>query len=762
MGKNIRQALSVMVAILVLSSTYINITSFGLASTTSKAYEQFGPRVKNLIFKFYADFSSLFEALENGEIDIADEILPQDLVKKWTQSPYNEYINVVAFNASDMVSLDVNNNETLPNGEPNPCHDPDFRHALAHLVDREYAVSIIWEGFAQPLYIPIPLSKSEWINWSCWNTHPYSIDEAKRILDEAGYVDWDGNGIRNMPNNGPDVVLDVVCRADDPKRYMLAEKFCGDLSAAGIGYNLIPVDSTGAHQRVFVDRDFHIYTAAWLDLGDVVDFWLYITSPTFYCQINDTILRNFVENAFHAMSLCRAVYYMKLAQQRFVEINPLLPVLSLIHFMAHRKYYGPWVNEEQFRDREWQGVVCKQGVGICTFWTFLNVHPNGFEAPSDAKFRCGVLNWSIWKKINPIYGPLGFSHHCSDANKCAFLNLIYENLITVNPFWQIDYGPWIAYQWDMGLWSDPWLPVVRGTYVTYKIRDDIYWHDGEKMTVEDLRWMLEDLVPTLMAHGWTPPWWYNLLTYLDHVEILDEQTIKMYYNITTYKALEWSGFLPLIPKHIWTSIIEQGNPTLEPPDINATGNGPFKLSQYQRNTMAVFTRNDEYFNHCPVRIRYVLWEYPKGKYNLRMIILNYKLDPRSIQTNVSVIIGEPPPYAEKEITVPSASANGFYPGNTEWRLKDIPQPIWILITHTPILNVQQWICQGYRTNTIPEDINCDGVLNIKDAVILGVAFGSKRCDPNWDPRADLFTDGYINIKDAVKLGAWFGWPAIDC
>ncbi|MEM2738870.1 MAG: hypothetical protein QXK93_07795 [Candidatus Bathyarchaeia archaeon] len=89
-----------------------------------------GPRVKNVVFKFYADQASLFEALDAGEIDIADATLPNDLAVNWTQPSYNEYIKVVAFNVSDMISLDINNNETLPNGEPNPCNDPLFRHAL--------------------------------------------------------------------------------------------------------------------------------------------------------------------------------------------------------------------------------------------------------------------------------------------------------------------------------------------------------------------------------------------------------------------------------------------------------------------------------------------------------------------------------------------------------------------------------------------------------------------------------------------------------
>jgi hypothetical protein len=58
--------------------------------------------------------------------------------------------------------------------------------------------------------------------------------------------------------------------------------------------------------------------------------------------------------------------------------------------------------------------------------------------------------------------------------------------------------------------------------------------------------------------------------------------------------------------------------------------------------------------------------------------------------------------------------------------------------------------------SIPGDINADTYVNVKDAVILGVAFGSKPGDQSWNPNADINNDGFINVKDAVILGANFG------
>lgn len=54
------------------------------------------------------------------------------------------------------------------------------------------------------------------------------------------------------------------------------------------------------------------------------------------------------------------------------------------------------------------------------------------------------------------------------------------------------------------------------------------------------------------------------------------------------------------------------------------------------------------------------------------------------------------------------------------------------------------------------DINGDLYVNVKDAALLGMAFGSKPGDPNWDERCDLNHDGFVNIKDAVLLNINFG------
>jgi len=66
------------------------------------------------------------------------------------------------------------------------------------------------------------------------------------------------------------------------------------------------------------------------------------------------------------------------------------------------------------------------------------------------------------------------------------------------------------------------------------------------------------------------------------------------------------------------------------------------------------------------------------------------------------------------------------------------------------------LSDGTVTINITGDVNGDGVVDIYDLAIVGLAFSSKPGDPNWNPMADLNQDGQIDIFDLVILALNFG------
>ena len=63
---------------------------------------------------------------------------------------------------------------------------------------------------------------------------------------------------------------------------------------------------------------------------------------------------------------------------------------------------------------------------------------------------------------------------------------------------------------------------------------------------------------------------------------------------------------------------------------------------------------------------------------------------------------------------------------------------------------------GWVRVVIPGDVNGDGCVDIFDAVIIGLSFGSCPDDSNWDPRADIIEDDLIDIFDMVVVALHFG------
>jgi len=55
------------------------------------------------------------------------------------------------------------------------------------------------------------------------------------------------------------------------------------------------------------------------------------------------------------------------------------------------------------------------------------------------------------------------------------------------------------------------------------------------------------------------------------------------------------------------------------------------------------------------------------------------------------------------------------------------------------------------SQSIPGDVNFDGIVDIEDVVIVVVAFGSRPGQANWNPIADLNGDGIIDISDIVLV-----------
>ncbi len=101
-----------------------------------------------------------------------------------------EFFYQMSFNLSDD-----------PKSTANPAVlDPAFRRAIAYAIDKATLVERIARGYGTPGTTPVVPLHEFWH----WEPPPdeaitFDIAQANELLDEAGYLDTDGDGMRQLP-----------------------------------------------------------------------------------------------------------------------------------------------------------------------------------------------------------------------------------------------------------------------------------------------------------------------------------------------------------------------------------------------------------------------------------------------------------------------------------------------------------------------------------------------------------------------------------
>lgn len=153
------------------------------------------------------------------------------------------------------------------------------------------------------------------------------------------------------------------------------------------------------------------------------------------------------------------------------------------------------------------------------------------------------------------------------------MSLIFDTLIWKNAQGLI---PALASEWD--------YEQSTKTY-TFKLRDDVYWHDSQKLTVQDVVFTFE----YLKEHPYP---WVDLKN-IKSVEAEGDR-IKIILNTDLAPFLtNVAATLPIIPKHIWEEVREPEKYT-EP--SAAIGSGPFRYTDYDKEHGTYFFKaNENYY-----------------------------------------------------------------------------------------------------------------------------------------------------------------------
>lgn len=514
-------------------------------------YQMMGPFVDEILINIYFTPEAEWLALETGQIDVTDWPLPAEKVDAYAGPEWADKLYTYEYAEFGYFLIDLNHRRW-------PISSLDFRKALAHLTDKDKIVTDIVKGFGLPLTSVVLPAHGAWLNTELVD-YAYDPGKAASILDAAGFT-MGADGWRIDPKTGKTLrPLDFYIRADDPLRKSAGELIADAMESVGIPVNRHIVERTVCYEEVMVKYEFDMYTGG----------WIYMLEPDYlydlYHSDMDVAPEPWGLNYGGFRGADEEVYAVKYsatyedavkacwaAQKKMLEQVANIPLWTTIGVKAVAA--------------GWEGIVNELGIGINSWWTFLNAHKAG------TTIRYGFK--SDIESLNPVVAEWYWDWEV--------LGKIYDSLIVPDPFTRKDIGM-LAESWTMEPWGE------NGTKITFNLREGVTWHDGTRFTSKDVKFTIDYFKET------QTPRWLPYVADVDHVDTPDAYTVEVYSNITSYFMLHWVGWLPILPEHIWKPIGEDWAIVEPSTPEELVGTGPFKFAEYVPGEYVRLVKNTNYF-----------------------------------------------------------------------------------------------------------------------------------------------------------------------
>lgn len=144
------------------------------------------PELEKITFRFYPDPATRVLALESGEADVMGEISPTDAVRLDESADYN------------LIPVPIPGQplQFFVNTQRAPLDDLRVRQALLYAVDREAIVRTVFREYSLPAYGPLSQATFAY-DPTVETMYDYDPQRAAALLEEAGWIDSDGDGVRD-------------------------------------------------------------------------------------------------------------------------------------------------------------------------------------------------------------------------------------------------------------------------------------------------------------------------------------------------------------------------------------------------------------------------------------------------------------------------------------------------------------------------------------------------------------------------------------
>ena len=367
--------------LIILSSTYVNLNNYSLASTaTTTTTTDTGGYLDEIKFIRYSNENVAYQQVGNGNLDLYLFQIPLQLIEEAKKS-----MNLKIYE-KDGLSYGIVINPTNSSQTFNPFSIREIRYALNFLIDRNFIVNDILKGFGDPIFEPYGQFSPEYQN-IVDVIEPlkinYNPDFASKMISDSmkkagGILDTNGK----WTINGKPVVVKILIRNDD-----LLRKTFGDLIASElgkIGFSVIKEygDLIKANEVIYgsnpADLDWNVYTESFISssflrynpgiVGQMYAPWVGnmpgSQNPGFWQYSNSTIdnlTKNLIFNNYTSKE----------------ERNELLKKAESIGIQESVRLFFARSHDPYISSSRITGLINDYSAGIANELSFMNAQKNG-------------------------------------------------------------------------------------------------------------------------------------------------------------------------------------------------------------------------------------------------------------------------------------------------------------------------------------------------------------------------------------------------
>jgi peptide/nickel transport system substrate-binding protein len=245
----------------------------GWTMVANPNYWQGRPAVDEVVFRVFTNPDAMVAALEKGEIDAAHSVPSSSFERLQGEDD----IEAVFGNQGGLTELAMNGMAGgIGDGHP-ALLDLNVRHAIHRAIDKDVLFDRVILGLGRK---GLTLSVSPDPEWQPEipeaEQYTYDPEAAKKLLDDGGYVDTNGDGIREMPGGGQELVFRYAERSESENSAAIRELITGWLEAIGIGTTVSVYDDTQLTD-VIASGKYDLFSWGWTPFVDPDPMLSYFT-----------------------------------------------------------------------------------------------------------------------------------------------------------------------------------------------------------------------------------------------------------------------------------------------------------------------------------------------------------------------------------------------------------------------------------------------------------------------------------------------------